>query len=1018
MNENTLFELDGLEPELELRLTALVMGEASDLERDQLEMLLQERADAAAWYRQLRQLHAGLMELAAIEADAVAEDVGFEDAGFEDAAQEAASNGGWKLSADRRHKVLAVLDGQSPNPLGAEDGTKGNVEKDRVEKEVFANSTVAKNSVQLAAKPSWSRRLYGRRKLWLAMVAACMLLGVGLWSLQLSSSKSQVASFRQRFGRDSAEPALARSMVSGIDAPTTALPTPYFLNDDYLRDEVQYLPPALRRSERGDRWSDLLSSENDRVLGLALPAINAEGGVLAPEAAAAATDGSFSEGEGGIGMGGGMGGYGGQDDSMGMGGMGGEGMQEGQRLGETYSGEMFGGRTPGMDGEAAQAGRGLERQEMAQSGSTARGSDTPYGVWGEVALPELRGGTAMTFNQPADAPVADGYGLASASDADETRSLAEKELLLREDEVLGKLDGKVSVPDGGTILLGGIKRTGNESTVELRASTESQRLAHSELFSGEQRARELSESLGSGHPSVVELRKRIEDTKQQINSQAQADLGESESIDAAATDELRTDLRTEDKSAIQPDRRSGLNRSAEVDGLSLEGLNETAAAGERFSTFSLHVSDVSFKLASAALSRGEWPDPAKIRIEEFVNAMDYRDPLATQQEQVACQLEQAIHPYLMQRNLLRISLRTAATGRSQERPLRLTLLLDNSGSMERPDRRQTVRRAFEALAQQLTPNDQVTLIGFANTPRLLAERVSGDKLPELVQRVEDLPSEGGTNLEAALRLAMEKSVEQARLAGSASAGLNRIVLMTDGAVNLGDADPQRLSELVTQMREAGIAFDATGISALELNDEVLEALARQGDGRYYLLDASEDAGAGFADQIAGALRPAAKNVKVQVEFNPQRVGQYKLLGFEKHLLNPEDFRNDQVDAAELAAAEAGVAVYHFEPKPDGRGDVGSVSVRYQDLSSGLMVERRWPIPYQPQTPRLEQADPRIRIASVAALFAAKLRGDAVAYGTDLKELAAILTGLPSSYSNSLRVEQLRNMIEAARQLQP
>jgi uncharacterized protein YegL len=347
----------------------------------------------------------------------------------------------------------------------------------------------------------------------------------------------------------------------------------------------------------------------------------------------------------------------------------------------------------------------------------------------------------------------------------------------------------------------------------------------------------------------------------------------------------------------------------------------------------------------------------------------------------------------------------------------LTLLLDNSGSMERPDRRQTVRRAIESLAQQLTANDQVTLISFANTPRLLAERVSGAKLDELVQLVENLPSEGGTNLEAALQLALEKSVEQARSTGTASAGLDRIIMMTDGAVNLGDADPQRLSELVLQMRQAGIAFDAAGISAYDLNDEVLEALARQGDGRYYLLDASEEVSAGFAEQIAGALRPAAKNVKVQVEFNPQRVGQYKLLGFEKHLLNPEDFRNDQVDAAELAAAEAGVALYHFEPQPDGQGDVGSVSVRYQDLSTGLMVERRWPIPYQPQTPRLEQADPRVRIATVAALFAAKLRGDAVAYGTDLNALATLLAELPSSYGSELRVEQLKFMIETARQLE-
>ncbi len=324
-----------------------------------------------------------------------------------------------------------------------------------------------------------------------------------------------------------------------------------------------------------------------------------------------------------------------------------------------------------------------------------------------------------------------------------------------------------------------------------------------------------------------------------------------------------------------------------------KSIDEQSAAVEAFSTFSLHVSDVSFKLAQAALAQGQWPEAGKIRIEEFVNAIDYHDPLPSGDEKVACRVEQAIHPFLIQRNLLRVSMRTAATGRSQATALRLTIVLDNSGSMERPDRRQAVLRAFSALIKQLRPTDQVTLISFASTPRLLVDKLTGSQWETLVRLVEGLPSEGGTNIEAALKLAREKALEH-RLPGAQ----NRIVLLTDGAVNLGNAEPESLSKLVTQLRDEGIAFDAAGISAADLNDDVLEALTRQGDGRYYLLDSAEDAGEGFAAQIAGALRPSAQNVKVQIEFNPDRVGSYKLLGFEQHRLNKEDFRNDQVDAAE------------------------------------------------------------------------------------------------------------------------
>ncbi|HBE72150.1 MAG TPA: hypothetical protein DDW52_28780, partial [Planctomycetaceae bacterium] len=438
-----------------------------------------------------------------------------------------------------------------------------------------------------------------------------------------------------------------------------------------------------------------------------------------------------------------------------------------------------------------------------------------------------------------------------------------------------------------------------------------------------------------------------------------------------------------------------------------QALGEISAEQEAFSTFSLHVSDVSFKLAQSALAKDQWPEVGKVRIEEFVNAFDYGDPLPSSDEAVAARVEQCVHPFLQQRNMMRVAMRTSATGRAAQTPLRLTLLVDNSGSMERIDRRQTVVRAFRLLTEQLQPGDQVSLIGFARTPSLLAERVPAEKAVELSNRVATMPSQGGTNIEAALELAYAKAKEQFDASGQ-----NRVILFTDGAVNLGDAEPESLSKIVQQMRESKIAFDAAGISADGLNDEVLEALARKGDGRYYLLDSAESADAGFARQVAGALRPSAKNVKVQVEFNPERVGQYKLLGFEKHQLKKEDFRDDSVDAAELAADEAGVAVYQFEAKPEGTGDIGFVSVRFQDVASGELVERRWPIPYESQPARIEDTTDTMRLAATSALFASKLRGDALGEAVQWKRMFQIA----STLSGSQRVAALKQMIYKAADL--
>ncbi len=307
---------------------------------------------------------------------------------------------------------------------------------------------------------------------------------------------------------------------------------------------------------------------------------------------------------------------------------------------------------------------------------------------------------------------------------------------------------------------------------------------------------------------------------------------------------------------------------------------ETATADEPFSTFSLNVSDVSFKLAQAALlENGAWPEAAKIRPEEFVNAFDYGDPAPAAGAPVAAATEQCRHPSLPGRNLLRVSSRTAAAGRSASTPLRLVLLVDKSGSMERADREDSVARALDALGALLGEGDVVSAIGFSRTPNLLADRLSGTEAAELARRVVEAPPEGGTNIEEALELAAEKAREQ-----FTEGAMNRIVLLTDGAANLGDADAGSLNQKVASLRAEGIALDACGFGADGLDDETLEALARNGDGRYFFVDRPEDADSGFAQQLAGALRPAANNVKVQIEFNPERVRAHRLSGFEKHRL--------------------------------------------------------------------------------------------------------------------------------------
>ena len=405
----------------------------------------------------------------------------------------------------------------------------------------------------------------------------------------------------------------------------------------------------------------------------------------------------------------------------------------------------------------------------------------------------------------------------------------------------------------------------------------------------------------------------------------------------------------------------------------------------------------------ALLEKGQWPNAAKVRTEEFVNAFDYGDPSPRRGESVACVTEQTPHPFLQQRNLIRIGMKTAALGRST--PLRLTVLLDNSGSMEREDREASVLAAIQVLASQLGPQDKITLVGFARQPRLLADRLRGDKAGKLVDIVANTPSEGGTNIEEALRLARKLAKRQ-----HTKGAQDRIVLITDGVANLGNTVPEELSREIEIMRQEGIAFDACGVGAEGLNDDILEALTRKGDGRYYFLNRPEDADSGFAKQLAGALSPAAKNVKVQVVFNSKRVTKYRLLGFEKHRLKKEDFRNDKVDAAEMAAEEAGNAVYQIMVNPDGEGELGEVFVRFLDANTNRMVERSWPLAYESQLKPFDRATPSMQLAATASMLGEKLHGTD-AGSVRFQEISNTLGKLRAHYAANERVQDLIRMCE-------
>ena len=436
---------------------------------------------------------------------------------------------------------------------------------------------------------------------------------------------------------------------------------------------------------------------------------------------------------------------------------------------------------------------------------------------------------------------------------------------------------------------------------------------------------------------------------------------------------------------------------------------EVQTSVESFSTFSLNVSDVAFKLAAASLDQGRLPDAATVRTEEFINAMKYHDPAPGPGERLSFNWEQARNPFAHNRDLLRFSVQTAAQGREAGRPLNLVLLLDNSGSMERTDRVQIVRQALGVLAQQLTTNDKISVVTFARTPRLWVDGMKGGNPNALLQRISNLVPQGGTNLEDALDTAYAIARKHAT-----DQGVNRVILLTDGAANLGNVNPADLKRKVEQQRRRNIALDCFGIGWEGYNDDLLEQLSRNGDGRYGFINHPGQARTEFAEQLAGALRVAASNVKTQVQFNPDRVISYRQIGYDLHQLKKEQFRDNKVDAAEIGAAESGTAMYSVQLNRRGKGPIGVVRVRYMVPETGVYHEEQWELPYNPVTPNLEESMPAMRLATVATSFAEWLARSPYAGTVTLAALQQYLRGVPETFPNDERPRVLAQMIQQAR----
>ena len=407
------------------------------------------------------------------------------------------------------------------------------------------------------------------------------------------------------------------------------------------------------------------------------------------------------------------------------------------------------------------------------------------------------------------------------------------------------------------------------------------------------------------------------------------------------------------------------------------------------STFSIDVDTASYANVRRFLNDGQAPPQDAVRVEELVNYFDYDYPAPTTRDPpFATQVAVAPSPWAKGKQLIHIGIQGYQPARTSEPPLTLVFLVDTSGSMMSADRLPLAKRARNVLVDQLRPQDRVSLVAYAGSAGAVLQPTSGNEKLHIRCAIDYLQSGGSTAGGAGLNLAY--GLAQQHFDKDA---VNRVILMTDGDFNVGVTDNKRLEDFVADKRKTGVYLSVYGFGRGNYQDERMQVLAQNGNGTAAYVDSFEEAKKLFRDDFTKALFPIADDVKIQVEFNPARVAEYRLIGYETRMLKREDFNNDAIDAGEVNAGASVTALYEITPvggprsvdalrygaaertAPIPSGELAFLKIRYKlpGAPTSKLIER--PIGAAAAYPDLARTPEATRWAVAVAAYGQKLRND-------------------------------------------
>ena len=425
-----------------------------------------------------------------------------------------------------------------------------------------------------------------------------------------------------------------------------------------------------------------------------------------------------------------------------------------------------------------------------------------------------------------------------------------------------------------------------------------------------------------------------------------------------------------------------------------------------FSTFSIDVDTGAYSNMRRMLNAGSRPVKDAIRTEELINYFSYDYPRPKQgSTPFSIITEVGPSPWNTDTRLLHIGIQGYDVPRTQLPASNLVFLVDVSGSMQSPDKLELLKSALRLLVRELKADDRVSLVVYAGASGVVLEPTAGDKTATITAALDALTAAGSTNGGAGIKMAYALA-QQAYIKD----GINRVILATDGDFNVGTVDFEMLKQLVEERREQGIGLTTLGFGTGNYNDHLMEQLADAGNGNYAYIDTLSEARKALIDEMSSTLMTIAKDVKIQVEFNPATVAEYRLIGYENRALAREDFSNDRVDAGEIGAGHSVTAIYEIaltgsagQRLDDGRyqqartskirsGELGVVKLRYKQPGGDRSTLTEQVVRKVDIVQALDETSEAYRFAAAVAGLGQVLRGGKYTGDFGYTEVLALARG--------------------------